>query len=146
MDKYYLSRFKNAHDLRYKEALEEIKAGHKTGHWIWFIFPQIKGLGHSSTSSFYSIKTSKEALAFYNDTILGSHLREICTELLQHDKSIVSIMGSNLDAMKVRSSVTLFWLLTKDQIFKDILDKFFHSSIDLYTKSQIININKDISP
>lgn len=142
---YNLIRFKNAHESHYDEALEQIKKGHKTSHWIWFIFPQIKGLGRSTTNSFYSIVSSKEALDFYNHPVLGAHLREISRELLKHNKPITEIMGNGLDAMKVRSSATLFWIVTKDQIFKDILEKFFVDSIDLKTKSMLIQLSKNTS-
>lgn len=134
--RYNLTRFLNAHSTYYEEALIQIQKGHKTTHWIWFIFPQIKGLGKSQKSNFYALSSVEEAKSFYNHPVLGANLREISKELLEHDKaSIIEIMGNALDALKVRSSATLFYIATEDIIFKKIIDTFFFGTFDYSTLS-----------
>lgn len=136
---YNLIRFINAHNTYYKDALLQIKKGQKTSHWIWFIFPQIKGLGKSQKSILYSISSIEEARDFYNHPILGRNLKEISRELLQHNKeSILKIIGSFLDAKKVCSSMTLFYIATKDPLFKEIIDTFFFNTFD-YTTLALLN-------
>lgn len=133
---YNLIRFLNAHSTYYKEALTQIQEGHKTTHWTWFIFPQIKGLGKSQKSDLYALSSVEEAKSFYNHPVLGTNLREISEELLKHSKaSIIEIMGNTLDALKVRSSATLFYVATKDIIFKKIINTFFFNSFDYNTLS-----------
>lgn len=139
---YNLTKFINAHNIYYEEALLQIKKGKKTSHWIWFIFPQIKGLGKSQKSIFYSISNVEEAQDFYNHPILGNNLRKISRELLQHNKeSILKIIGSFLDAKKVCSSMTLFYIATKDPLFKEIIDTFFFKTFD-YTTLALLNKSK----
>ena len=106
---YDLSRFIEAHANDYEIALAELKAGEKTSHWIWYIFPQIAGLGLSRMSRYYAIKDLVEAKAFFEHPVLGENYRECCRALLMYagKKSAVEILGS-IDAAKVRSSVTLF--------------------------------------
>ncbi len=106
--KYDLQRFIDAQERDYATALAEIKAGRKQSHWIWYIFPQLKGLGRSYHSNLYGIESRAEAEAYLAHPVLGARLREITDALLSHeDKSAVQIFGW-LDAMKVRSSMTLF--------------------------------------
>lgn len=109
----------------YEMALEEIKNGHKYSHWIWYIFPQIKGLGHSYNSEFYGISGLEEAEAYLSHDLLGSRLREITDALLNHaDKTAQTILGG-IDAMKVQSCMTLFDLVTPDDVFAKVLDTFY---------------------
>lgn len=83
-DRFFLQRFKNAQDFGvYEKALQEIKNGKKMSHWMWFIFPQIVGFGHSYNTKYYAIKSADEARAYLEDEILGSLLREICIALLE---------------------------------------------------------------
>ena len=126
-DEYDLSRFSHAHEEggAYSVALKEIHAGHKESHWIWYIFPQLKGLGASQNSRFYAIGSAGEAKAYLEHAVLGAHLREICSVLLAHEgKDIVGIMGG-LDGMKLRSSMTLFDAVCPGDIFGDVLYAFF---------------------
>jgi uncharacterized protein (DUF1810 family) len=107
-DPYDLDRFLKAQEDTYDSALDELKAGRKRSHWIWFVFPQLAGLGQSATSQFYGIKSLEEAQAYLNHPILGGRLHE-CLKILQtlEQTSADQVFGE-LDAMKFRSSLTLF--------------------------------------
>ena len=144
---YNLNHFVNAHSQYYKEALIQIKNGKKKTHWIWYIFPQIKGLGDSEISKRYSIIDREEAKAFYNHPILGKHLKEVFSELLKYKnkKSIMEIMGNFLDALKVKSSATLFYVATLDPLFKEVIDTFFFNSFDFETIRLLKNNIKSYS-
>ncbi len=134
-----LSRFLDAQNKLYLTALAEIKKGKKETHWMWFIFPQIKGLGTSDTSNLYAIADLKEASEFLEHPILGKHLVEISEILLTFKrKSADGILG-DLDARKLRSSMTLFSMAENtNPIFQEILDAFFSGESDPLTIS-IIN-------
>ena len=110
----------------YNVALEEIKRGQKQTHWIWYIFPQIEGLGHSTMAKKYAIRSLQEAKAYLENDKLNARLREITGALLEHagDKDITHIMG-HIDAMKVRSCMTLFDIISPHDIFEEVLDKFY---------------------
>ena len=126
-----LSRFIEAQDQSYSMALEEIKNGRKRGHWMWYIFPQIQGLGHSPTSQYYAIQNIEEATEYLNDTILGTRLIEICNELIKLESNdAYSIFGSP-DHRKLKSSVTLFSQVENaNPIFMAVLKKFFNGKLD----------------
>lgn len=120
-----LERFVEAQNLVYDMALREIKEGQKRGHWIWFIFPQIKGLGHSYNSEYYGISGTKEAKAYLEHPLLGARLREISQALLNcGNPSADDILGFP-DVLKVRSCMTLFDMVSPNDIFKQILDKYY---------------------
>lgn len=129
---FSLDRFRSAHASYYETALQEIKAGRKQSHWMWYIFPQIQGLGHSTMAMYYEIQSKAEAVEYWNDPVLRSHMVEICQELLKLEGSIDWIMGYP-DNLKLRSSMTLFWLVTNEPIFKAVLDKFYSGELDDYT-------------
>ena len=131
-----LSRFLIAQETVYYIALAEIKSGRKQSHWMWYIFPQLKGLGFSDTARFYGIEDRKEAEAYLEHPLLGVRLREVCGELLKlPDSNPQAIFGSP-DDMKLKSCATLFLLIqpTDDSVFKSILDKFFDGAIDRKTE------------
>ena len=110
MSKFDAKKFLSAQDGAYgsyKQALAEIKNGKKVSHWIWYIFPQIEGLGHSSNSQHFAISSLNEARQYLADDVLRKRLIEISEELLKQEGSAESILGK-VDAMKVRSSMTLF--------------------------------------
>lgn len=132
-----LERFLKAQEHSYDIALNEIKEGEKQSHWMWYIFPQIKGLGFSETSLYYGIDGKEEALAYYNHPILGQRLKEICNvlESLQ-ETNPVRIFGS-IDALKLKSCLTLFYIVTKDVLFKNLLDKFYNGELDNNTLKMI---------
>ena len=122
---YDLDRFVEAQNMVYDMALREIKEGKKRGHWIWFVFPQIKGLGHSYNSEFYGISGTKEAKAYLEHPLLGARLREITQAILDcGNPSADDILGFP-DVLKVRSCMTLFDMISPNDIFKQVLDKYY---------------------
>jgi len=129
-----LTRFLDAQNQMYLRALEEIRNGKKTSHWMWFIFPQIAGLGKSETAKFYSIRDLQEATEYLNHPVLGNHLIATTSALLVHEgKSVTEIFGSP-DDMKLRSSMTLFSQVKgADPIFEAVLAKYFGGNLDLLT-------------
>ena len=122
---YDLERFLEAQEMDYGMALREIHDGQKRGHWIWYIFPQIKGLGHSYNSEFYGISGTEEAKAYLNHPVLGQRLREITSALLNCGNPSASDILGFPDDLKVRSCMTLFDLVSPKDIFNDVLDKYY---------------------
>lgn len=122
----------------YKTALHEMQNGQKRSHWIWFIFPQLKGFGHSYNSHYYGIDDEEETKAYLNHPVLGKRLRKITSVLLSHkDEDIVTLMGSYIDAIKLRSSMTLFDAISPNDIFAQVLDAFFDDKRDDKTLAKI---------
>ncbi len=137
-DRYYLARFKNAQDFGvYEKALQEVKNGRKMSHWMWFIFPQIAGLGHSHTTRFYAIKSAEEAKAYLKDEVLGPRLREICRALMELDGTEpVQVFGTP-DWMKLQSCMTLFDYVSPNDIFNQVLCKYFNGKRDIRSLTAI---------
>lgn len=117
-----LQRFLRAQEHTYAQALQEIKKGKKTSHWIWYIFPQMKGLGDSEMSKTYGIKGREEAKAYIEHPILRERLIKICEALLNSPISIYNIFGE--DAIKVRSCVLLFDSVSDIPVFKQLIAKY----------------------
>ncbi len=136
--KYDLSRFVIAHQRDYQTALSEIKGGRKTSHWMWYIFPQIEGLGFSSMSQLYAIKDDGEAKAFLDDPYLGANLREICEVLYGLGTSDALEVFGRPDDMKLCSCMTLFDYVSGEGIFGRILEKFFDGKRDSRTLEKLI--------
>ena len=130
-DPYQLQRFITAQTEDYASALDELRRGRKESHWIWYIFPQVAGLGHSSMARKYAIQSREEAIAYLNHPVLGSRLRECCEALLIHrGKRVEDIMGYP-DDLKLRSSMTLFAVVSGgDSIFRTVLDAFYSGQMD----------------
>ncbi|MDZ5661228.1 DUF1810 domain-containing protein [Nocardioides sp. S-58] len=128
-----LDRFVRAQDDRgtYDRALAELRAGRKTSHWMWFVFPQVAGLGRSGTAQAYAIIGLAEAEAYLAHDVLGARLRECCRALLDlEDTSAERVLGS-VDAMKLRSSMTLFARAAPEEpLFTDVLDRFHDGEPD----------------
>ena len=126
-----LQRFIQAQQSSYETALAEIKKGRKRSHWMWYIFPQIQGLGFSETSRHYAIKNKEEAKSYLEHPVLGKRLIEICEALLQQpDNNAHNIFG-NPDDLKLQSSMTLFASLAGNYpVFTAVLRKFFNGSND----------------
>ena len=126
MDTYNLNRFVIAQESAYSQALIEIKAGEKTSHWMWYIFPQMKGLGTSYNSTFYGISGRAEAEAYLAHPQLGPRLIEISIALLTHaGKPIEDILGAT-DALKLKSCMELFASLAwADPVFEGVLKRFY---------------------
>ena len=131
MDIHSLDRFIQAQALTYQSALKEIKNGKKRTHWMWFIFPQLRGLGMSSISRYYGLENFDEAKAYLSHPVLSGRLCELCGELLKHkDKTALEIFG-DIDEMKLKSSMTLFALASEDYtIFDEVLACFFDGKMD----------------
>ena len=106
----------------YAQALQEVKAGYKRGHWIWYVFPQMKGLGKSEISEFYGINGREEAKAYIEHPVLRERLVEICEAVLNSETSVYDIFGS--DAIKVRSCILLFASVSDIPVFKQIKSKY----------------------
>ena len=106
----------------YAQALQEVKAGYKRGHWIWYVFPQMKGLGKSEISEFYGINGREEAKAYIEHPVLRERLVEICEAVLNSETSVYDIFGS--DAIKVRACILLFASVSDLPIFKQIKSKY----------------------
>ena len=124
---YDLERFLIAQASAYEDALEEIRSGRKRGHWIWYIFPQQKGLGHSYNSKYYGLEGADEARAYLAHPVLGERLREISEALLIHEgkRDIDSIMGSSIDVLKLQTCMNLFNRVSPNDVFEKVLDAFF---------------------
>lgn len=129
-----LERFIKAQEMEYAIALSEIKNGRKQSHWMWYIFPQYKGLGFSPTAQYYAIQSKKEAEEYLAHPVLGKHLIEISEALLKIKSNDASRVMGYPDDLKLRSSMTLFYLVSDDEIFKKVLDKFFDGKIDKKTE------------
>lgn len=131
---YDLERFKKAQRGAYDEALAEIKRGRKNGHWMWYIFPQLSGLGMSATSLYYGIRGLDEARAYYGDPVLGERLGEISTALLEIPTNDARAVFWYPDDLKLRSCMTLFSVAAPEcDLFKKVLDKFFDGKPDPLT-------------
>ena len=129
-----LERFVKAQEYSYPIALQEIQSGRKMSHWIWYIFPQLKRLGHSSRSQYYGIADLEEAKTYLSHPVLAQRLREITEALLALPEHLTArdILGG-IDAMKVKSSMTLFYMVSKDQLYKDVLDRYYKGEMDTRT-------------
>lgn len=135
-DPFDIERFIKAQndDNTYQQALKEILQGHKTSHWIWYIFPQLKGLGHSTYSQYYGLADTDETRTFLANPCLNERLREITNALLIHkDRNIERLMGSSIDALKLKSSMTLFDAISPNDIFSKVLDVFYDGKKDRNT-------------
>jgi uncharacterized protein (DUF1810 family) len=135
-DPYRLKRFVDVQNLTgiYEAAVSELRTGQKVGHWMWFIFPQVTGLGHSHLSREFGISSVAEAQAYLRHPVLGPRLIE-CARILMgiEGKSATDILGT-IDAMKLRSSMTLFMNAESEEpIFREVLAKYFHGSADQET-------------
>ena len=133
-----LERFLDPQNFMYELALTEIRNGRKEEHWIWFIFPQLRGIGRSRMSYHYGIKDIEEAKAYYAHPILGNRLLEATLLLLQQEKDLEEIFG-HLDAMKVRSCMTLFFHATGEDMFMKVIEKFFGGVEDGVTVELLLN-------
>ena len=126
-----LERFVAAQEGVYEGALRELRQGRKTGHWIWFIFPQLAGLGRSEMSRFYGIESLAEARAYLDHPVLGARLRECVGAVLATSGRTAEEIFGSLDARKVRSSMTLFHRAAPEvPLFREMLDRFYAGFTD----------------
>ena len=129
-----LDRFLIAQQTYYRTALQEIQSGQKRSHWMWFIFPQIAGLGYSETARYYAIQDMNEAKAYLEDYTLRSNLIEISEALLGIGSNDAAAVMGWPDNLKLRSSMTLFALAEPEcEVFQKVLDKFFDGEMDQKT-------------
>ena len=135
-DPYDLQRFVQAQDAggTYDAALRELRAGRKTSHWMWFVLPQVAGLGRSETARHYALASVEEARAYADHPVLGPRLRECCEALLALGTRDAAAALGLVDAQKLRSSMTLFALAApEDGLFAQVLDRFFDGEQDPLT-------------
>lgn len=134
MDRNELERFRTAQERSFDTALAEIRRGRKTSHWMWYIFPQLRGLGYSSTAQYYGLDGLGEARAFAADPVLIGNLRTITQALLDQPSRNANAVFGHTDAMKLRSSMTLFELADPDcGLYARVLEEFFGGSRDSRT-------------
>ena len=135
---YHLDRFLRAQEFGYKSALMELKHGYKIGHWMWFVFPQLRGLGQSSHAQYFGISGEDEARAYLAHPVLGSRLVEACEVLMRlENKDAGSIFGFP-DLLKLRSCVTMFAALSEENsIFQQVLDAYYDGMADQTTLERL---------
>ena len=132
MDK--LERFRPMHAMSFETALAEVRAGYKVSHWMWYIFPQLNGLGRSSTAQYYGLDGLEEARRFAADPVLGGNLRTITQALLDQPMRNAHAVFGGTDAMKLRSCMTLFELADPDcGLYARVLEEFFGGNRDRKT-------------
>jgi uncharacterized protein (DUF1810 family) len=133
-DPYRLERFVTAQDGVYDEAVAELRRGRKTSHWMWFVFPQIAGLGRSATAQRYAIGSLDEARAYLQHPVLGPRLIECAAILAGNADATARQIFGDIDAMKLRSSMTLFRHAAPDEpVFGRVIDRFFEGAEDAET-------------
>ena len=128
-----MERFIEKQKIYHNIALEELKNGHKESHWMWYIFPQIKGLGYSYNAVYYGINNYEEAKLYWQNDYLRNNYLQLCQVLLDFpDKSASDIFGFP-DDLKLKSSLTLFYKVSNEEIIYKTLEKFFNSKFDEHT-------------
>jgi uncharacterized protein (DUF1810 family) len=126
-----LDRFLDGQRTTYEGALDELRAGRKTGHWIWYVFPQVRGLGLSEMSRHFAIASLDEARAYLAHAVLGARLRECAAVVLATEGRTATEIFGPVDAMKVRSSMTLFHRAAPDEpLFSQVLDRYYDGVAD----------------
>lgn len=135
-----LARFNAPQHQYFKLAVTELKAQKKRSHWMWFMFPQLRGLGTSQTAYLYGIADLNEAKAFLADPYLGNNLRQLCEVLLQVPTNDAKMIFGFPDDLKLKSSMTLFAKASNEPIFQAVLDKFFHGKYDQKTLELLKNM------
>jgi uncharacterized protein (DUF1810 family) len=128
-----LQRFVDAQERDYARALAELRRGRKESHWMWYIFPPIEGLGRSATARRYAIAGADEAAAYLAHPVLGERLRECCRTLLSLEKSSADAILGQVDALKLRSCMTLFGTVSEEPVFQQVLDRYYGGQPDEVT-------------
>lgn len=137
-DPYNLQRFVLCQEAVIENVFAELRAGRKQSHWMWFIFPQIKGLGHSDIARRFAISSLEEADAYLRHPILGKRLRECSSLVVDIEGRTIERIFGHPDDMKFHSSMTLFSMATEDnEIFKQCLHKYFAGKKDTHTLAQL---------
>lgn len=138
-DTYNLTRFIEAQEVMYPIALKELRQGRKRSHWMWYVFPQLKGLGHSFNSDFYGISGLEEAAAYLSDPVLNRRLREAAMSILNLPGNNAMEVFGGIDSRKLLSSMTLFDAASPGDVFARVLRKYFDSRRDRKTL-ELLNI------
>ena len=125
-----LERFVEAQSWNYEVAVAELRAGKKRSHWMWYIFPQMRGLGRSSMAEMYGIAGLDEARRYLEHEILGKRLREVCEAILGLSTDDAHKVFGDIDSLKLKSSMTMFDLVSSDDIFARVLDKYYGGERD----------------
>lgn len=143
MSQYNIERFLPEQENDYPVALREMKAGHKQGHWIWYIFPQLRDLGQSYMAKDFGIQDINEAREYLAHPVLGARLIEITQAILDvKGNDPLSLMGSTIDAVKLRSSMTLFAEISPEgSVFHKVLEKYFNGEKDEATLNLLAGKN-----
>jgi uncharacterized protein (DUF1810 family) len=138
-DAFSLQRFVDAQDDggTYRSALAELRAGHKRSHWMWFVFPQVAGLGRSATAQRYAISGAQEARAYLAHPVLGPRLVESARALTELEGTDPAAVLGSVDAQKLRSSMTLFAAVSDEPVFGSVLDQYFSGVRDEQTTSRL---------
>jgi len=137
-DPFNLARFTEAQNGVYEHAVAELRRGRKTSHWMWFVFPQIAGLGQSATSRHYGITSLAEAEAYLAHPMLGPRLRECASVLMSLSNRTADQIFGGIDAMKLRSSMTLFLHADPGEpLFRQVLDQYFEGAADPATEERL---------
>jgi uncharacterized protein (DUF1810 family) len=137
-DPHDLRRFVDAQSQTYDQALAELRGGEKRTHWMWFVFPQIEGLGRSGMAQRFAIRDLDEARAYLAHPVLGRRLVESATALTALDTDDAAEVFGSVDAQKLHSSMTLFALADPDQpVFREVLDHYFGGALDEGTTSRL---------
>jgi len=145
-DPFDLGRFTSAQEGIYGSVLAELKRGQKQTHWMWFIFPQIDGLAHSTTSKYYAIKSIEEARKYLNHPVLGTRLLQCAETVLAVEGRSVSEIFGYPDDLKLKSSMTLFaYVADPRSVFVRILDKFFQGERDVRTLDLLEKLKEKMS-
>jgi len=137
-DPYQLQRFVIVQDRVFDQVREELRAGRKRSHWMWFVFPQIKGLGNSPTAQRYAISSRAEAAAYLKHPVLGPRLRECARLVTEIDGRTIEEIFGYPDNLKFRSSMTLFAHATSDnEVFTEAIEKYFPEGFDTLTLERL---------
>ena len=128
-----LERFLLAQARSYDTALQEIRSGRKRSHWMWFVFPQLRGLGRSEAAHYYGLSGREEAAAYLAHPVLGQRLREISGALLEFRENDPRAVLGQPDDLKLRSSMTLFAAVSKEAVFAQVLEKYYGGRGDRQT-------------
>ena len=128
-----MERFIEKQKIYHSIAVKELSQGKKQSHWIWFIFPQLKGLGSSYNANYYGLADAKEAKIYWENDYLRNNYLQLCNILLNLEEVNVSNIFGFPDDLKLKSSLTLFYLVTKDEVVKKTLQRFFGLELDNFT-------------
>ena len=128
-----INRFISRQEKMYDIAYKEIKNGKKTSHWMWYIFPQINGLGKSDISKYYAIKDIEEAKEYFNNEYLKKNYLKLCELLIELDSNKVFDIFGEMDSLKLQSSLTLFYIVSDNKLIHHVLEKYYNGEFDQFT-------------